>query len=135
VAADGLRVRRRSGLCQDARQSDGQASDHKNSEQPKGELHRGLRYARDMPRPPDGRKAALSGEAGRRLLKNSAIEQDLDDSLLYLGASGNQVRLALGSDSRFAYHCAVSYIILHEPLAGCFPGRLPSLEKGVSVKQ
>jgi hypothetical protein len=30
-----------------------------------------------MPRPSGGRKAALFGEAGRRLLKNSAIEQDL----------------------------------------------------------
>jgi hypothetical protein len=49
-----------------------------------------LRYARHMPRPSGGRKAALFGEAGSRLLKNSAIEQDLDGAFLYLRASGTR---------------------------------------------
>jgi hypothetical protein len=72
-------------------------------------------------------------KAGRRLLKNSAIEQDLAGALVYLGHREPGKRLALGGDSRFTYRFAVSHIILHEPVQVCFPGRLPSLEKGVSV--
>jgi hypothetical protein len=76
VPADGLRARRRWRLCQGAWQNDGQASDHKNSEQPKGELHRGLRKQSMCPALQVDRKPPLFGEAGSRLLKTSAIEQD-----------------------------------------------------------
>ena len=54
----------------------------------------------------------ISAKRVWRLLKNSAIEQDLDGDPLVFKRTRNTVKASPGSDSVFAYHFAVSYMIL-----------------------
>ncbi len=49
MPADSLSVRRRRGLCHDAKQSEGQASGRKNSQQTNGQLHKEICYASHVP--------------------------------------------------------------------------------------